>query len=412
VNQQRSLLHQAQQNLQNRLGISASRQFKYVPQLVLEVDASMLNELMKDPTVLRIYEDGLSAPTLINSVEHISADEAWSAGFTGNGQVIAILDTGVDRDHEFLVGKVVSEACYSNAYPPDGGTTLCPNGLQTQLEDYEGHGPAEPCDFGNCGHGTHVAGIAAGKLEGVFSGVAPDAKIIAIQVFTRFDDDPICNTYAGTDAPCILTYDSDTISGLERVYELRDTFNIAAVNLSLGGGEYSDPCDGEPGHESDSREPAIQNLRSVEIATIAAAGNNEFRTAIAAPACIPDAISVGSTTLTDDVSWFSNVADFMDFYAPGSSIYSSLPEDTYGWMNGTSMAAPHVSGAWAVIKSKIPDGSVDFVYHILSSTGVLVDDQREFPNGTVVNIPRIQLDMAIEEISISLIPFISHASPP
>jgi subtilisin family serine protease len=254
-----------------------------------------------------------------------------------------------------------------------------------------------------------VAGIAAGKLEGVFSGVAPDAKIIAIQVFTRFDDDGICNTYAGTDAPCILTYDSDTISGLERVYELRDTFNIAAVNLSLGGGEYSAPCEGVT---ADSREPAIQNLRSVEIATIVAAGNNEFRTAIAAPACIPDAISVGSTTLLDDVSWFSNVASFMDFYAPGSSIYSSLPEDTYGLMNGTSMAAPHVSGAWAVIKSKIPAGSVDFVHHVLSSTGVLVDDERSSPAGTVEDIPRIQLDLAIEEISLSLIPFISHSSTP
>jgi subtilisin family serine protease len=108
----------------------------------------------------------------------------------------------------------------------------------------------------------------------------------------------------------------------------------------------------------------------------------------------------------------------LDFYAPGDwyrpydvwGIYSSLPGGGYGYKYGTSMAAPHVTGAWAVIKSKVPSASVDFAYNILSSTGVLIGDDRS--GGTVDDIPRIQLDAAIDSIFNIVMPLIQKNAVP
>jgi len=400
VQKQRLSIQQAQQALVQHFKLGANqivRTFKYVPQLVVEVDSSQLELLLSDPRVRNIFEDRLVSFDLASSVPHIGANLAWDEGYLGAGQVVAVLDTGVDADHEFLSGKVLSEACYSNGGGYGEGTTLCPNGLPEQI----GTGAAENCPtsiFG-CDHGTHVAGIAVGK--GVtFSGVAPDADLIAIQVFTEFVD-PICTSYGQPSSPCIMTYMySDLLFGLERIYDLRDTFHIAAVNLSLGGGDYDAECAIDP------LNAIITNLRSVGIATVVASGNNGYSDAIGTPACVPSAISVASTDLLDNVSYFSNVASFLDFFAPGDGIYSSRPGDLYGVLEGTSMAAPHVSGAWAVIKSKVPDASVDFVYNVLADTGVKIDDDRA--GGSVTDIPRIQVDAAIQKIVLFFFPTVRN----
>ena len=89
----------------------------------MEVDAAALEALASDPEVVSIEEDKLLKPMLEESVSLIGAPRAWSQGFSGSGQTIAILDTGVDRDHPFLRGKVVSEACYSGS---GRGESLCP----------------------------------------------------------------------------------------------------------------------------------------------------------------------------------------------------------------------------------------------------------------------------------------------
>jgi subtilisin len=399
VQSQRRGIKQAQQALIDRFQIGVDRnvrKMKYVPQIVMEVDASELSALMSDPSVLHIHEDALLSLSLSSSVPHIGAPAVWAEGYSGDGQVVAVLDTGVDSDHPFLTGKVVSEACYSNYWGE--GTTLCPNGQKEQI----GSGAAEPCTITSCSHGTHVAGIAVGKGD-TFSGVAREADLIAIQVFTRFEN-PICSDNGQSSSPCILTYFSDVILGLERVYELQDTFHIASVNLSIGGGSYTAPC------PSDSMASIINNLKSVGIATVVSSGNNGYTSAIGTPACIPNAISVASTSLSDVVSSYSNVAYFLDFYAPGEWIYSSIPGGTYAYASGTSMAAPHVTGTWALIKSKIPDGSVDFIYNVLANNGVLVDDTRS--GGTILDIPRIQVDEAIDVIDVKYVPQVAGNSTP
>lgn len=358
--------------------VESVKRYQYAPHMALTVDADGLDVLMNSPEVESIVEDVAVPPTLDLSIPLINAEDAWAAGYTGSGQVVAVLDTGVDSSHTFLNGKVVSEACYSSNTTES--TSWCPTGQESEI----GVGAAVNCDttISSCKHGTHVAGIAAGDGDS-FDGVAPDADIIAIQVFSRFAD---CSAY-GILSPCTLSYTSDQMLGLEYVYALRNSHSIAAANMSLGGGAYSSACDTNP------LKATIDNLRSAGIAAVIASGNSENSDAISAPACISSAVSVGATTSqdpVDEVASYSNSAAILDLLAPGSSINSSVPGGGFESWNGTSMATPHVAGAWALLKSQQPDATVDDILYAFTSTGVPILDTR---NG--LTHPRVDVHAAL-----------------
>lgn len=363
------------------LGASINRAYTYLPCLAFDATPNSLASFQSAVAGISIVDDALTFPTLAESTATIGAQAAWSNGMTGAGQTIAILDTGVDASHPFLAGKVVAQACFSDANGRGAGTSLCPGGAGSSTAA----GAGLNCQIDGCSHGTHVAGIAAGHATGSvsFSGVAPDATLIAVQVFTRFDTN--CGS---APAPCVAAYTSDQLAALEYVYGLRSQFSIAAVNMSLGGSVYTSNCD------TDTRKSAIDLLRSVNIATVVSAGNQGSSTGLATPACISSAISVGSTgdgsynAPSDKVSSFSNNAPFLRLLAPGQNIESSVPGG-YAVMSGTSMAAPHVAGAWAILKSQKPSATVNDVLAALASTGVPITDTRNN-----VTTPRIQVDAA------------------
>jgi subtilisin len=347
-------------------GVSHQVRHRYetLPFLALEADPVALSVLnVLTGVVLRVEEDELSQPMLAESVPLIQGNAAWGAGFTGSGQVIAILDTGIDKSHSFLSGQVVEEACYS-------GNGNCPNGMTTQL----GSGAAVPCTYAPsaCRHGTHVAGIAAG-LGGSFSGVAKGTNLMAVQIFSRFTGPAYCGS--GED-PCALSFTSDQLAGLERVFALRNIYAFSSVNMSLGGGQAFSNCDSDP------RKIAVDNLRSVGIATVIASGNNGFTNSLSVPACISTAISVGSTqdgslgTTADAISSFSNSAPFLSLLAPGEWINSSIPGNAFANFRGTSMATPHVAGTWAVLKQAKPSASVTEILTALQATGLPITDAR------------------------------------
>ena len=368
--------------------VSSVKRFKYIPYMAMEVDAGALEALAADSEVASIEEDKLLKPMLHESLPLIGAPEAWSQGFGGAGQTVAILDVGLDKDHPFFQGKVVSEACYSGG---GGGESLCPGGVTESTRPGSGMPCSDP-DV-SCSHGTHVAGIAAG-----FSGVAKDANLISIQIFSKFEPEDCSDEdeEEEVDEPCIRTSSTDQISGLERVLELSDRFDIAAVNMSIGSDElFPGDCDSS----NLARKAAIDNLRDLGIATIASSGNKESSTGIGAPACISSVVSVGSTddgsieTTRDEVSDFSNSSPELDLLAPGRWITSSHSDRYLSTNSGTSQSVPHVAGAWAVLKSKAPGASVEQVLSALKSTGVPITDPR---NGLTRS--RIQVDSALNDL--------------
>ncbi|VAW43045.1 hypothetical protein MNBD_CHLOROFLEXI01-4113, partial [hydrothermal vent metagenome] len=365
--------------------------FKYIPYLALELDAAALETLAALPAVVAIEEDIPVPPALSSSIPVIGADAAWSVGYTGAGQTVAILDTGVDTNHAaFTTGgnRIVAQGCYSTTNASYSATTVCPGGVEeatgagTGVDCTAVVGPTNSKAQSDCGHGTHVASIAAGDDGGSIVGVAPDANIIAIQIFSLFNS----TTYCGGFSNCVLTFTSDQILGLEHVYELRNSYNIASVNMSLGGGQYFATCD------SDSRKAAIDNLRAVGIATVIASGNDGYRDSIGAPSCISSAISVGATDDVDNVASFSNIAPFIDLVAPGVSIFAAVPGGA-GTKQGTSMATPHVAGAWALFKQAVPTASVDEALAAFQAGAVLVDDNRS--GGVETDLARLNINNAI-----------------
>jgi len=353
--------------------IKIIHEFDHLPYMAIEVDRAGFEGLLKSPLVLGVEEDKENHPFLLQSVPLIRANEAWTAGYTGAEQVVAILDTGVDKNHPALSSKVVSEACYSS-----GTIKFCPGGAAESIASNS----ALPCSDSRCDHGTHVAGIVAANGS-VVTGVAKDSKLIAVQVFSL------------TSSGGLTAYDSDIAKGLDRVYALRNDFNISSVNLSLGSTTvYSDHCDAL----NSLLKTSIDKLRGAGIATVAASGNGGSTTGISSPACISTVVSVGASTDSDAVASFSNSAAILDLLAPGSNIYSTVPGSSYGTKSGTSMATPHVSGAWALIKSARPDATVTEVLQAFKDSGVPITDTRDTDPQNHTTKPRIDVFAALLKI--------------
>jgi len=403
VQAQKSKIKQEQGSLLNYLSSSKAdkiHKFEHVPFIAMTVDKNTLERLESSLLVATISEDVLLFPTLDDSVPLIGAPQAWSSGYSGQGQAVAILDTGVDNTHSaFSPGRIIEEACYSSSVISTS-ISLCPS----QFPEATGPDSALPCSsiIPGCDHGTHVAGIAAGN-DATITGVAKDANIIAIQVFSMITEPAFC---AGA-PPCLGAYRTDVIKGFDRLMTLASpphNIDISSVNLSLGVGGYSSAasCDAA----DPSTKAAVDNLRSIGIATIASAGNAGFTNLIATPACLSSVVSVSSTTKSDVVSSFSNSANYLDLLAPGQSIFSSVPGG-YTTFSGTSMSTPHVAGSWAILMSAVPGATVDDVLNSLKNTGKAIIDTR---NG--LTFPRIQVDDALNDLGVVPAPPPPDITPP
>ncbi|MFE4633625.1 proprotein convertase P-domain-containing protein [Streptomyces sp. NPDC056773] len=360
--------------------------YDQVPMVTLTVDQAGLTALRSNPDVVSVTEDVPVPPMLDGSTGRIGADKAFAAGGTGAGTAVAVIDTGVAKSHPFLSGRVTAEACFSVNDEARGATSLCPNGGEFQ----EGAGSAD-ADAGGCAelgaacsHGTHVAGIAAGNGTGLSGapkrGVAPGANIVAMQVFSRVNNDAYCGPGK---SPCVLSFTSSQIKALEKVHGLKQSgMDIVAANMSLGAGRLTTACTGDP------RSSVIDSLYAVGVATVVAAGNNGFGDAVNAPGCVPSAVTVGATTNDDQVATFSNRGPLLDLMAPGAAVVSSVPGGGYGAKSGTSMAAPHVAGALAVLRQKYPAQSIGNLVAMLGSSGTPITY-----TGAVT--PRIDLGKAV-----------------
>lgn len=403
---QRNGISRAQRDVLTRLGITPDadasgrprvpvtlpdnianlRLFRTVPYLSMFADASTLERLLADPQVVAVHEDVPVPPALKDSVPLINADDVWGKGSTGGGIAVAILDTGVDKSHAFFQSRVVSEACFSTTYAPYGSTSLCPGGVAESTAAGSG---VDCSGAAGCGHGTHVAGIAAGAnaIDGTdtYSGVAKGADIIAIQVFSRFTGTACSDSGLGD--PCVLTYSTDQMAALDHIYDnLSGYQDIAAVNMSLGGGRYTEACD------VDMRKAYIDNLRSAGITTVIAAGNSYYDDAVGAPGCISTAVTVAASNKNDSISVYTNWGALIDVVAPGTNIRSSQNGGGYVTMSGTSMAAPHVAGAFALLRQMYRTASVSDREAAMATSSITVSY-----NG--VDKPRIDVVAALDYLA-------------
>jgi len=273
----------------------------------------------------------------------INAPAAWDAITAAVTLTIAMLDTGMDLGHPDLASQL-----WTNPDEiPGNGLDDDANG---KIDDVHGwrfyqaaNSPAEDAliqdDFG---HGTHVAGIAAAATDnGVgVAGVAGGARIMVVKVLDQYGNG----------------WYSDIIAGI--VYAVDNGARI--INLSLGGASQSQAlCD------------AVAYAASRGALVVAAAGNTGG--AVLYPAACADALAVAATNQTDGRPPFSNYGPQIDLAAPGVDIYSTwyatgIQASGYFTKSGTSMAAPHVAGAAALLWSQWPAWTPDQVRQRLLAT--------------------------------------------
>ncbi|MGB1249692.1 MAG: S8 family serine peptidase [Candidatus Promineifilaceae bacterium] len=319
-----------------------------VNQLAVDVSAELIPKLAADPQVSHISLDEslqLLEPAIAyeqkghNSdypegawgIDWIDAPETWNIlGITGTGVVVAIMDTGVEWQHPILRDNYRgrdgdhSDSWFSAVYT---NTT-------------------EPVD-GNR-HGTHVAGNAVGR-GGL--GVAPGAEWIGVQVLNDSG--------------------SGSVSGiLEGFQWLLAPGGDAAKAPDIVNNSWGADIIGELLYDG------FRVLQTAGIVQVFAAGNNgPFENSVGYPAGYPGAISIGAHDHTGQTAWFSSRGPSAltnerkpMIIAPGARILSSLPDDQYGLLAGTSMATPHVAGAMALLKSANPALSESDIAFILTST--------------------------------------------
>lgn len=346
--------------------------------------ADLLSQLAADDEVEFVEEDQLLQVALTpndtqyanqwhyyESTGGIRAPAAWDRA-TGQGVVVAVLDTGyrphVDLNANILPGyDMISDTFIGN----DG------NGRDSDARD-----PGDWTNVGECGggqptsfrasswHGTHVAGTIAAvsnNNNGV-AGVAFNAKVVPVRVLGK------CGGYTSDIADGIIWAAGGTVSGVPA-----NANPASVINMSLGG---SGTC-------SSTTQNAINQARSRGAVVVVAAGNSNANANNFNPGNCAGVINVAATNRQGGRAYYSNYGTSIDVAAPGGAMNSAndpagvlstynsgstTPStDSYGYSQGTSMAAPHVAGVAALIKQVKPAATPDEIETILKNTA------RSFP---------------------------------
>lgn len=307
----------------------------------------------------------------------IQADQAWQKS-TGNGIVIAVLDTGY-IPHQDLNSQYVKNGNVVAGYDFISKKSMANDGNSGRDSD--------PTDTGDwCGkdpsswHGTHVTGIIAASSNGVgVTGVAYNAKILPVRVLGR------CGGLLSDVASAIIWASGAPVKGVPN-----NPNPAKVINLSLGA--TSKTC-------SKTMANAINIARSRGSVVVVAAGNDSMDVKYSTPANCPAAVTVGSTDKRGDMSWWSNYGSLIDLSAPGEEIYStnntgvqSVGTDSYSYLSGTSMAAPHVAALYALafqLNQTLTLKELDLVVQL--TTGYFSNDDAytDFGGAGVVNANRL-----------------------
>ena len=341
-------------------GLRLVRDYPRLPVALVRVETvEALSALLERPEASRVYEDGAGYPLGSSNLSLIGQPQVAAAGRIGAGTAVAILDNGIDA----------SRPAFGTCGPRSSGGCRITASVQLAPENRSRYFAANP-------HGTNVAGIVGE--------VAPGAELLDLNVFR------------GSDSYVF----SDLLAGIEWTLEHRAEHNIVAMNMSVGGGPaYRFPC------RASLFTPVFAIARAAGVLPVLASGNEGFSNGLTEPACVPGAISVGAVyegsvgrsawsgksrctdpfTSVDQLTCFSNRASYLTLLAPGVGVTAAGT-----LFSGTSQAAPHVSGALAVLRSAYPSEPVDETLRRLVATGAQITDP-----WTNLTKPRVDLPAAL-----------------
>ena len=331
-------------------------------EIAVEISKNDLKELNNNPNIESVVIDKPIFAFLQQSIPYINASLVWpiqisGENITGVEETVCIIDTGINFTHPDLIGK-----------------------NKTCIIDCVGKTCVENCSIGDDnGHGTHVAGIVA--ASGGISGVGPNISLVGVKVLNS----------AGTGSG------SDLNAGIDWCIANRNTHNISIISMSLGDcTNHNTYCN------DDSSASHINNATYYNISVVVAAGNGPSggcteitnTAGPAAPACVQNATAVGAVNDADSSISYQRGALF-ELLAPGININSTY-NGGYLVQSGTSMAAPHVAGAFALFRqffrvynNRVP--TPDEIKTTINNTGVTISD-----SGTGYNFQRINVYSAID----------------
>jgi len=372
----RSVAQTSQQNLRALLDAQELdyQSFYIVNAIKVQASSDLLQTLAARPDVDRIVPNPwvkgvpdlppmpAAAPVGIEpNLLRVNAGDVWALGYTGQGVVVAGADTGYDWDHPALINQyrgwdgAQADHDYNWHDAVHSGGGLC--------------GPdfAEPCD--DHGHGTHTMGTVVGDDSAENKiGMAPGAGWIGCR-----------NMNHGVGSPA--TY-IECFEFFLAPYPVGGSPALGDPSLAPDVVNNSWSCPPSEGCDADTLEAAVNALRQAGIAVVVSAGNSGSACSSVdrPPALYQGSFSTGAFShATDQIASFSSRGPVSyggstyvkpDITAPGVSIRSSVPGGGYGYNSGTSMAAPHVTGAVALLLSAAPDlrGQVDAIEQTLTST--------------------------------------------
>jgi subtilisin family serine protease len=279
------------------------------------------NGLIQPPEATTEGTDSLTVPDPNYGYEVVG--ELAPGCVTPTGIIVAVIDTGIDPTHPAFAGRLTSDGW--NVLDDNANFQDVANGV-----DDDGDGLIDEM----YGHGTHVAGIIAR--------IAPTVKILPIKAL---NDEGIGDSF-GVATGIVYAYDH----------------GARVINLSLSSTQESAVID-----------RAIQAARERGVVVVASAGNSGVESPKEYPSASPGVIGVASTGPGDVKSPFSNYGAELSMSAPGTGIESAIPGGGYGEASGTSMAAPFVTAAVALVMEQNPAMTVDDIEALIESTSASLD---------------------------------------